>query len=186
MANRIANLVVLVEDQEQQNLIRRYLERSGHNVRRSRFVPLPSEATGGSGEQYVRERYPEEVSENRQRVGRGASALLVVMIDADKEETKDRSAQLANALRRAGVPKRGRTELIVVLIPRRHVETWIRALLGDAVDERIDYKNPKPTSREIGAAAETLYAWTRPNADPRLNFPPSLISGRPEWRKIPS
>ncbi|HEV3275262.1 MAG TPA: hypothetical protein VG860_00430, partial [Terriglobia bacterium] len=67
-----------------------------------------------------------------------------------------------------------------------HVETWIRALLGDPVNETTDYKNPKPTSQEIRQAAEALYPWTRPGADLRPNFPPSLNDSRPEWRKIPS
>ena len=81
---------------------------------------------------------------------------------------------------------RKKGELIVVLIPKRHVETWIRALLGNQVDEEEDYKKPEPTPIEIREAAETLYGWTRPGAGPGPTSPPSLTASLPEWQKIPS
>ena len=82
--------------------------------------------------------------------------------------------------------RRDNDEPIVVLIPRRHVETWIRALLGQTVDEQTDYKNPQPTPEEIRQAAGTLHQWTRPNTGPDPTSPPSLTDSIPEWQKIPS
>ena len=73
---------------------------------------------------------------------------------------------------------------IVVLIPKRNVETWIRALLGDAVDEDTDYKSPAPSSTDIRSAAANLYEWTRPSAQPPDSAPASLKSSISEWRKI--
>jgi hypothetical protein len=142
--------------------------------------------SGGSGEQFVRKRYPVEVQEHRRRVRRGASALLVVMIDADMETTQRRASQLSDALRAASMDRRRNNEPIAVLIPKRHVETWIRALLGDPVDEVTDYKRPTPTANEIKEAAAELFAWTRPGASPGATSPPSLTTSLPEWRKIPS
>ena len=73
----------------------------------------------------------------------------------------------------------------MVLIPKRHVETWIRALLGNEVDEVTGYKKPKPTHAEISNATSTLHEWTRLNAVPAATCPASLAESLPEWRKIP-
>jgi hypothetical protein len=73
-----------------------------------------------------------------------------------------------------------------VLIPKRHVETWIRALLGDQVDEVTDYTQPTPTAKEIKDAAAALYTWTRPAASPGPTSPASLTASIPKWQKIPS
>ncbi|MGH7813965.1 MAG: hypothetical protein ACREQI_08190 [Candidatus Binataceae bacterium] len=184
MPDRIANKIVLTEDAEQQNLVRRYLEKCGHNVRFARFVTLTAKASGGSGEKYVRDNYAKQVKACRSSTGKKASALLIVMIDADTETTEHRASQLADALKAEGAMKRGVREPIVVLIPKRHVETWIRALLGKTVDESTDYTKPQPTHAEIKSAAEKLHQWTRPSISPPAEFPPSLIDSMPEWRKI--
>jgi hypothetical protein len=94
--------------------------------------------------------------------------------------------QLSDALKSAILTDRRDDEPIVVLIPKRHVETWIRALLGVNVDEATDYTRPTPTAKEIKDAASELYVCTRPSADPGPTFPPSLTASLPEWQKIPS
>jgi hypothetical protein len=188
MPDRIANLIVLAEDKEQRNLVHRYVERCGHDTRTIRFVPLPARAWGGSGEKYVRDRYPAEVQACRSSLGKRASAFLVAIIDADRETTGRRASQLSEALKAAGMEDRHADEPIVVLIPKRHVETWIRALLGKTADEVTDYtKSPhqRPTSAELKNAASKLYKWTRPGAAPPSTSPPSLTASIPEWRKIP-
>jgi hypothetical protein len=182
---RIANKIILAEDREQQNLVRRYLERCGHGAG-LRLVALPAKGPGGSGEKYVRDQYPRQVQACRSALGRRTSALLVVIVDADGETTQRRAKQLADALRTAEMEGCHYDEPIVVLIPRRHVETWIRALLGIRVDEDKDYKNPKPTSGEIRGAAEALHRWTRLNNNPTISPPASLTASLPEWKKIPS
>ena len=120
---RIANKIVLAEDAEQQNLVRRYLEKCGHNTRECRFVSPAAKGPGGSGEKYVRDQYPQQVQACRSSLGRRASALLIVIVDADTETTERRALQLSRALIAAGVEHRGADEPVVVLIPKRHVET---------------------------------------------------------------
>ncbi|MCH8923926.1 MAG: hypothetical protein IIA67_12355 [Planctomycetes bacterium] len=89
-------------------------------------------------------------------------------------------------IRLADLPgARGADEPITVLVPKRHVETWIQALLGNDVDESADYKRPKPTPQDFKNAAETLYDWTRPNARLGENCPPSLSDAVSEWQRIP-
>ena len=188
MPERIANKIVLAEDAVQQNLVRRYLERCGHTVP-FRLVPLPAKGPGGSGEKYVREQYPREVQACRSILGRRATALLVVIVDADMETTERRAAQLGDALQATGMRARGNDEPIVVLIPKRHVETWIRALLGKQADEVTNYtKAPysTPLPNDIKNAAAELHRWTRPGTGPGPTSPPSLTASLPEWRKIPS
>lgn len=182
MADRVANIFVLVEDREQQNLVRRYLELCGQNVKRVRFEPLPAGA--GSGEQYVREHYAAQVRAFRYCRGRRASALLIVMVDADMISVEARAAQLAAQLETNGLDPRADDEPIAILIPKRHVETWIRALLGEQVDEQKSYKRPKPTGSEIRQASEALFISTRPHSEPGDTAPASLIVAIPEWRKV--
>jgi hypothetical protein len=196
LPDRIANIVILVEDIEQQNLVFRFLERCNPRLayRDCRFESAATKS-GGSGEQFVRNRYPAEVQEHRRRVGKGASALLAVMLDADMETTQHRAKQLSDALedaRKDCPPKEqhhyrppGEKDPIVVLIPKRHVETWIRALLGDHVDEVTNYTRPTPISKEIRDAAAKLYEWTPHGTDPGPAIPASLTVSIPEWLKIP-
>jgi hypothetical protein len=188
LPERVANKIILAEDTAQQNLVRRYLERCGHTAP-FRLVPLPAKGPGGSGEKYVREQYPREVQACRSILGRRAAALLVVITDADMETTQRRAAQLGNALQAAGMHARVNDEPIVVLIPKRHVETWIRALLGNQVDEVTDYtKAPysTPVANDVKDAATELHRWTRPDANPGPTSPPSLTASLPEWRRIRS
>ncbi len=166
--------------------MRRYLEKCGHNTRECRFVSPAAKGPGGSGERYVRDRYAREVQACRSSLGRRASALLVVIVDADKDTTQRRASQLSDALRAASMGERRDDEPIVLLIPKRHVETWIRALLGVRVDEVNDYTRPVPTLKEIKEAAAELYGWTRPGANPGATSPPSLTASLAEWRKVPS
>jgi hypothetical protein len=185
LPERIANKIILAEDTIQQNLVRRYLEKCGHTGP-FRLVPLPAKGIGGSGEKYVRDQYPHQVQSCRSSLGRRAAALLIVIIDADMDTTQHRWLQLSDALKSASLSDGHDDEPIAVLIPKRHVETWIRALLGGNVDEATDYTRPTPTAKEIKDAASELYSWTRPSAAPGPTSPPSLTTSIPEWRKIPS
>jgi len=181
---RIANKIILAEDAAQQNLVRRYLERCGHTPP-FRLVALPARSSGGSGEKYVRDHYPEQVRACRSSLGRRVAALLIVVVDADMETTERRRSQLSEALQSAEMAERGDNEPIVLLIPKRHVETWIRALLGAHVDEVTDYSRPTPTAKEIKDAASELYVGTRPGAAPVPSYPASLTASLTEWQKIP-
>jgi hypothetical protein len=74
---------------------------------------------------------------------------------------------------------------VVLLIPRRHVETWICSLRGEGVTEDGDCKDwDKPTKDQIRQAADTAYQWARPNAIYGPTCVPSLKTALPEWRKI--
>ena len=191
MPERIANTFVVVEDRAQQNLVRRYLQRcwgSNYSERKIDWRPLP--AGRGSGEQYVRREYARQVRACRSSLGKRNSSLLITVVDADTETTSRRASQLSAALESEGLPPPAPGEPIAVLIPKRHVETWILALMGNNVDERVDYKRAPhsyvPTRNDIKDAASELHAWTRDGAEPGPTTTLSLTQSIPEWRRIPS
>src|SRR5438445_785724 len=98
MAERIAKIVVLVEDRNQENLLRYYLQRRGHDNRNMRIQKLPGGR--GSGEQFVREKYASEVRAIRSQLNR-TKACLIAMIDADSGLVEDRRWQFERALQDA-------------------------------------------------------------------------------------
>lgn len=136
-----------------------------------RFVPFPAGAE--SGEQWVRERFALEVEAYRRRRAR-AETTLIVVIDADDLSVKERLAQLDRNLDDAQVDRiRTDAEQIARLVPKRNIETWILCLNDVPVDEATDYKRYRNDwTTLIRTAIETLYNWTRPNAQ----MPNSCIS----------
>jgi len=183
MAERIASIVLLVEDVRQENLLRHYLKRNGQENRNIRVRKSPSGR--GSGEQFIREHYASEVEAIRSQSAR-TRACLITMIDADTGLVNDRRHQLERALRESDQPPRESGEPILNLIPKRNVETWILCLNSEQVDEITDYRHdPRVDARSIREAAATLFEWTRPNAEPPNTCVPSLHECLPEFDRIP-
>jgi hypothetical protein len=183
MAERIANIVLLVEDRNHENLLRRYLQQRGHNSRNIRVQRIIGGQ--GSGEQFVREKYASEVRAIRSQVTR-TKACLIAMVDADSGLVEDRRRQIERALRDAEEPARGDLEPILNLVPRRNVETWILCLNSLPVDEQLDYRHdPRVSADSIKLAASTLFSWTRPNAEIPNTCVPSLRDCLPEFNRIP-
>jgi hypothetical protein len=183
VADRIANIIILGEDQEHIGLVRRYLLRVGHSDRT--FRPVPPPGNRGCGSQYVREQFPNQVAECRRRIGRGASCLLIVLTDADNLTTVDREQTLRGELNVAGHSAIMPNEPIVVLIPKWQVETWIRCLLGQVVSEDDRCSDQPPvTSGEIKSAAHVAFDWARAGAKVGATCVPSLQMALPTWRRI--
>ena len=165
----MAEVVVLAEDIRQVNFVRRFVQRL--DLGRVRQQPLP--AGRQAGEQYVREQYSDQVKEYRRRASRRRAALIVV-IDADTVTVQRRLDQLSRALAEAGQDDRGENETIVVMVPKRHIETWILCLTGDSADEQTNYRNLAGINERIKGAAVALFEWSRPNAEIPDECAPSL------------
>jgi hypothetical protein len=107
------------------------------------------------------------------------------MIDADHHTVDDRRRELLDRIVSAGFGPFGANEPAVLLIPKRHVETWIQALLGGVVTEEQDCKSrKKPTSEDFRQAAQELYEWSRLNSSPGSTCVSSLERAMAEWRRI--
>jgi hypothetical protein len=178
---RIAEIVVLGEDLRHSNFARRYLERDGHNKRNIRIEISPSGR--GSGEQYVREHYPVEVKHYRSR-SQHRKAALVTVIDADTGSVASREVELETELTSAGERKREKTEKIALLIPKRHIETWLLCLTRITVEELADYRNTREVDTRTKDAANTFYDWSRTGYSVPEHCVPSLQQGLQEIRRI--
>lgn len=176
MADRVAVIILSVEDINQENFLRRYLQRLGHDNREMRPVRL--QRAQGSGEQFVRERYASEVRAIRAQLLR-TRACLIAMIDADAESVDHRRGQLDQALGDADERPRQPTEPILNLVPKRNVETWILCLNSELVDEATDYRHHRDiNAKSIKKAADTLFSWTRPIFNCLLTACPHLSNAK--------
>ena len=116
-----AEIVLLCEDRQQEVFVRRFLERYSPYRRgelRHRLRVEMSPGGGGAADQYVREKFPEEVKEYRRQVAR-RSTRLIAMTDGDRWGPPARVRQLEDACRQKGIAARTDAENIAVFVP-----TW--------------------------------------------------------------
>lgn len=177
-----SQVIVLAEDIRQQQIVRGYLRRCGLESHMMRLLPCP--AGSGSGEQWVRERFLEEVKAYRKRRARANTALIVIL-DADNLSVPARLAQLDGKLDEGQADRIRMDEQIARLVPKRNIETWILCLNDVAVDEANDYSRTEqewPTL--VRSGVEALYEWTRPNRQLPANCIPSLQLGVVELKNL--
>ena len=134
--SKSCKLIILCEDKQHKTLIYRLLKDLGFNTHRIRSKVSP--LADGAADQFVRERYADEVALHRQ-VATRMNAGLVVMIDADENNVNDRYQELRQQLDDREMDHRSRDEHICILVPKREVETWIYALEGRDVNENTKY-----------------------------------------------
>jgi len=174
MSDDYTEIVVLCEDKQQWVFIRRFLIRSGIKSHRIRLRPYP--AGQGSGEQFVREQYQNEVLAYRARANR-MNIALIVMQDCDTNRVSSRKATLE------AFEHREPDERIVLLFPRRNVETWIHFLThGGQVDESRVYPKLAGRKSECWNAADHLAGKNDYTLTP--DVPESLRTACPEIRRI--
>lgn len=183
--NRPSQVVIIGEDDMHLNFVCRCLYRIG--VNRHQISRRRSPFARGAGEQWVRKNYAKEVRAYRSRSKRAETALIVV-IDADNLEVTGRLLPLGKALEENGLQPRDSSEQILHLIPKRNIETWLHCLNGKIVSETEDYKKNNTTAFVplITPAAETLFAWTRPNASVPNHCIPSLSLAILEMKRLES
>jgi hypothetical protein len=116
----------------------------------------------------VRQQYPNALQDYRARSAKAQTALVVI-IDADTGDTGRRLRQFKDALEQAQLAARSNDEAIIHLIPRRNEET--------------DYKG-QDVEGLIKDAAETFFAWSRPNTQVPSGCIPSLLFGIDEAKRL--
>jgi hypothetical protein len=184
MGSQGVQVVILAEDLQHSVFLERFLKAIRKDLsRRIRTVPFP--AGRGSGEQFVRKNYPVELLAYRNKATRLAIKLFVVT-DADVLSVEQRRQQLSTPLVDAGIPLPTDQEAVAILIPKRNIETWIKYLRGESVDETTDYCGPKHAVRKqvVQPAVdrlEELYrtGWTLP-----IDCPDSLRQAIEELKRV--
>jgi hypothetical protein len=168
-------MVVLCEGDMDERFARRLLQSRNVGSRQVRV----EKTQWGSGEQFVRERYPVEVrayrSQQRQNVG------LLVLTDADEMTVDQRRRTLDMALEQSGQTRREAAERIALMLPKRNMETWVWHLCGNVVDEETEYK-PRPLPADGSSAGRG--ALQHLQQAPGDCCPPSLAAGGGEFNKL--
>jgi hypothetical protein len=184
MSKAPSQIILLCEDEEQDRLARSYMKICGINTQRRVKALVASRMQVGGNVGWVLNRFPNELQACRRRHSK-ASTLLVVVVDADDYSVEERRRHLMDRVTSSDFEELGDSEPAALLIPKRHIETWIRALLNESVTEEQDCKTrKKPTKEEVHHAAQILHQWCRPKATPGPTCVPSLKTAIPEWRKI--
>ena len=170
-------ITLLCEDSQTDTFARRFLRHRKFRGRDIRTLPLPHGT--GSGEQWVRQRYPVELWAIRAV----QNAYLIVVTDAEIGSTQARRAQLKAECEREGIPRRREDDRVLVIVPRRNIETWLAYLEGKDVDESSSY--PRLSRKgDCAAHAERLHEMCHEAQRLREPAPPSLREACVEYRKL--
>jgi len=125
-------VVLLCEDLQTATFIRRFLLLGTHKQHEIRVEFAPPGK--GSGEQWVRDRYPNELLARRKK-----NTVLIVGTDADQLSVVDRIATLDRQCMNENVPVRSTTEPVIIAVPKRNIETWFVYLRGENPNEDDTY-----------------------------------------------
>jgi hypothetical protein len=180
MSNRSSQIVILCEDTQQESFIRRFLKKA-HGIPSALLRVSKNPSGKGSGEQFVRSRYPNELKALRQRQHH-ANTTLIVAIDADTSDTAQIRKTLNKACSDAGIEPVIDKDNVALVIPKRNIETWITWLNGQQVDETTAYLK-LPNESACQPAVEKLYDLCTQSAPPP-GFPDSLTKACIEYRKV--
>lgn len=176
--------VVLCEDKLTERFVRRLLGSLGFDTRRRiRFETAPSGS--GSGEAWVRQRYPYEVRELRSKRHQRDLCLLAIR-DGDRFGRDARKRELDEQLATEELAPRQPGERIATLVPTWSIETWLLALLGEAVVHEAQPMKTELVRRHgerLGEAIEAaVRAWHE--GAPAASELPSLRDGLMELARL--
>lgn len=123
--------IVLCEDAQMKTFIRSFLKEQGIPAGKIRIKNNPPGI--GCGEQFVKREYVNELKLLKSR--NYNKEVLVVCIDADSLTVRERKQNLFDA-ESEDISKWKRDERpVLILVPKRCIETWLHFLRGEDVDE---------------------------------------------------
>ncbi|MDD5089759.1 MAG: hypothetical protein PHQ23_02480 [Candidatus Wallbacteria bacterium] len=137
MTGRRVQIVILCEDSQHEVFGRRFLKQAGWENSDFRVVKSPEGK--GCASQWVRKKFPEELSAYRQRKNRAASCLIAV-IDADNLSVHERIRELEQECMDQGMVCRSNDDCVAFVIPKRNIASWVHHLLGEEVNESDVYR----------------------------------------------
>jgi hypothetical protein len=182
MPRRDAQVVVLAEDKQQRAFVSRLLRGLGYHPRRVRLLAPAADKSGGAT--FVLQRYAVEVAALRRKATFQKSLRLLVIIDADQGDVDKRLNELDARLEAADQPKRGDDEGIAILVPNRNIETWIRWLRGEPVDDSTQYPKHRKREKECADAVRRLLELIQGGKRFPEDCPPSLIAATEELERL--
>lgn len=173
---------MLCEDSQHEAFLRRFFKQEGWSKRLFRVEKSPQGR--GSGEMYVRNRYPKELVEYRRKKGSGNQALAV-MIDGDDKGYTQRLKQLCEACKKDDVSPKESGESVLILVPTWNIETWLTYLNGENVDESI---RNYPRLKRASACLPQIRSLLKMCADGNLRepTPESLLTACRDYRTFKS
>lgn len=125
---------ILCEDKQSYCYIRYFLIAQGINGRHITPCPFP---VAGCGEQYVRQEFPRYLKALRSK--NFNSNVLIVAIDSDNKTYNERIEQLNESCDKVSVARRDKKDKLLLFIPKKNIETWIKYFDDGQVDEETDY-----------------------------------------------
>ena len=180
-------MVLLCEDLQTDMFLRRFLRRRFGRRFRRRFGrrfrrqidSVPFAAGSGSGEQRVREQFPDQLELIRGRRG----AALIVVIDADTESAEVRRTQLQRQCAVRGIEALRASDPVLVVVPRRSIETWFHYLSGHEFDETTRYRHIRREA-DCEPLADRLYDMCHKQQKLAEPAPASLVEACREYPRL--
>jgi len=142
MSSRSAWIILLCEDKQHEVFLRRFLKRS--NIRNHDFYISTSPPGEGDAKQWIRDNLPRQLAafKNYNAKNRSAKRILCVMADADNKTVEQRIADITSSC------KPTPHENVCFIIPRWAVETWLKYLRGESIDESVKIQPQDKCRRE--------------------------------------
>ena len=110
------------------------------------------------------------------------SAALVIAVDGDGADETRRIREVSDALRADGMNAINADDRVVIVVPCRNAETWLRFVQCTTVDEETNYKQGRRsmwTRQDFELVGRALGQVQPPKANP----PPSLDNARARLRE---
>lgn len=175
MSKRKVTLTIICEDTQHECFARRFLSGMGWDKRGLRIVKSPSGR--GSGEQWVRQKYAEELKSFRKR---HVEYAFISILDGDAHGVLGRIQQFDNSCGELGIPHRQPDDKAAIIVPTRSIETWISYLMGKQIEEDSTYPKLRCES-ECYPAVEKLLSLCKTTGLPE-NAPSSLKAACVEFK----
>jgi hypothetical protein len=178
---RASEVVLLCEDKQHEVFVYRYLSRLGYGRHSIRITNSP--AGRGAGDAFVLSAFVRELVACRTRDKRAKTSLVVIQ-DADMIDTAKRLLAFSTRLASEQIPAIADDEPVVLLIPKRNIETRIHALEGEIVDEIQKYSRLDGHERDCDSSVAKLFEARNSNQDADVAWPPSLQRGYVELARL--
>ncbi len=173
---------ILGEDKrhQQQSFIRQVLVALGRNRSQIREAP---ESGGGMGRSFVLKELPEYLDVHRQRFIHTRSRRLIIALDADEDSVIEIRKLVNETIKASEMREIQSQEGVVIMVPKRAIETWLEHFEGKSVDEETKYPHRTGKEGHIGQAANAFAALVSNPHLKREDLPPSILIAVEEIRR---